>query len=278
MISYTAWQYLLIDIANQFGLDKLLFEERIQWATDNLHQLEALADQAETKPLYISAMLAIRKAQKGIPTGHMVGLDACCSGIQVMSALTGCVEGSRSTGMVDPNRRADAYTDTTKVMNLLMSEYGVDNFKAAQLYEAYYIDLCKKIEETGGVKVSRKDAKDALMTSFYGSKAKPKEIFGEDTPELNAFYQAAMVIAPGAWELLQDLLASWQPYALSHSWKLPDGFDVRVKVMKKQELRIEVDELDHASFTYEFYENEGSKKGLSNVANVTHSEIYGMNA
>lgn len=80
-----------------------------------------------------------------------------------------------------------------------------------------------------------------------------------------------MVIAPGAWELLQDLLASWQPYALAHNWQLPDGYQARVKVMQKQEVRIEVDELDHATFSYEFYENQGSKSGLSNVANVTHS-------
>ena len=54
--------------------------------------------------------------------------------------------------------------------------------------------------------VSRSDAKDALMTSFYGSKLKPKEIFGEGTPELDAFYVAAFAIAPGAWNLLQELL------------------------------------------------------------------------
>lgn len=78
-------------------------------------------------------------------------------------------------------------------------------------------------------------------------------------------------MAPGAYELLQELLDTWQPYALVHSWKLPDGFDARVKVMKKEECRIEVDELDHASFTYEYYVNQGSKKGLSNVANVVHS-------
>lgn len=107
--------------------------------------------------------------------------------------------------------------------------------------------------------------------AFYGSKKTPKDLFGEDTPELSAFYQAAQVIAPGAWELLQDLLASWQPYTLEHSWKMPDGYDVRIKVMTKKEARIEVDELDHASFTYEFYENQGQKKGLSNAANVTHS-------
>ena len=244
MKTFTGWQYLLIDLANHFGHDKLLFEERIQWATDNLHQLESLADQADVKPLYLKAVMAIRKAQQGIPTGHLVGLDACCSGVQVMSALTGCVAGADSTGMIDPNVRADAYSKTTAVMTDILG---------------------------GQVDVSRKDAKQALMTSFYGSKKTPKMIFGEKTKELDAFYEAATIVAPGAWELLQVLLASWQPYALEHTWKLPDGFDSKVKVMQKKEVRIEVDELDHASFSYEFYENQGSKSGLSNVANLTHS-------
>ena len=244
MKQYSGWEWLLIDACNNWGGDKLLFEERIQWATDNLSNLEAFADQAETKPLYIKAVMAIRKAQQGKPTGHLVAVDGVCSGVQVMSALTGCISGADATGLVDPNRRADAYTQTTAVMNDILG---------------------------GGLKVSRKDAKDSLMTSFYGSKAKPKEIFGEDTPELNAFYEAAQQVAPGAWELLQDLLASWQPYALMHSWKMPDGFDARIKVMDKVEARVEVDELDHCTFTYEFYENKGSKKGLSNAANVVHS-------
>lgn len=244
MKNYSGWQWLLIDVANQFGLDKLIFEERIKWAEDNLANLEALADQADVKPLYIKAVMAIRKAQQGLPTGHMVGVDACCSGIQVMSALTGCTSGATATGLVDPEVRADAYTSVTNEMSRVLG---------------------------GAVAVSRADAKRAVMTSFYGSKAEPKALFGEDTPELSAFYQAAHNVAPGAWELLQDLLASWQPYALSHSWKLPDGFDARIKVMTKREVRIEVDELDHSTFTYEFFENQGSRTGLSNVANLTHS-------
>ena len=80
MIQYTAWEYLCIDAANSYGLDKKLFEERIEWAQTNIDQLEALADQAETKPLYLKAVMAIRKVQQGKPTGHMVGLDASCSG------------------------------------------------------------------------------------------------------------------------------------------------------------------------------------------------------
>lgn len=244
MQTFTGYQYLLIDIANQYGHDKMLFEERIQWATDHLQELETLSDKAECQPLYKKAVMALRKAQKGIPTGHLVGFDAVCSGIQIMSALTGCVAGATATGLVDPNVRADAYSAVTKAMQTILGPQFT---------------------------VSRKNAKDALMTSFYGSKATPKRIFGEDTPELDAFYEAANLVAPGAWELLQDLLGSWQPYALVHQWKLPDGFDARVKVMQKKEARIEVDELDHATFTYEFYENEGTRTGLSNVANVIHS-------
>ena len=241
---FTGWQYLLIDAANQYGLDKLLFNERIEWAEYNLLNLESLAQEAEKKPLYLKAVQAIRAAQAGKPLGHLVGFDSVCSGIQIMSAITGCVAGSTATGLVNPHVRADAYTQITEVMNNILGNT---------------------------LNISRKDAKAATMTSFYGSKATPKVIFGEDTPELAAFYKAAMIVAPGAWELLQDLLASWQPYALEHSWKLPDGYDARVKVMEKMESRIEVDELDHATFTYEYKENKGSKKGLSNVANVVHS-------
>lgn len=244
MDKFTGWQYLLIDAANQFGLDKLLFEERIQWAESNLLNLESLAQDAETKPLYIKAVQAIRAAQAGKPSGHLVGFDAVCSGIQIMSVITGCIDGARATGLVDPNVRADAYSLTTNEMNKILG---------------------------GQLEISRADAKKCLMTSFYGSKATPKAIFGEETPELSAFYQAAQIVAPGPWELLQDLLASWQPYALEHSWKLPDGYDAKIKVMNKVEARIEVDELDHATFTYEFHENIGSKKGLSNAANVVHS-------
>ena len=244
MTFYTGWQYLLIDAATHYGLDKLTFEERIKWTEDNLYQLQALADQAESKPLYLKAVMALAKAQAGYPTGHMVGVDGCCSGIQVMSVLTGCEAGARATGLVDPNVRADAYSACTVAMNEVLG---------------------------GGLVVSRADAKSALMTSFYGSKAQPKIIFGEETKELAAFYEAAKAIAPGAWELLQDLLASWQPYALSHEWVLPDGFDARIKVMQKKEIRLQVDELDRASFTYEYYDNQGTKAGLSNAANLTHS-------
>ena len=244
---FTGYEYLLIDAANQHGEDKLLFSQRIQWAEDNMAHLEAMTDTADEPELFQKSVSAIRKAQNGLPTGHRVGLDATCSGIQDMSALPGCEAGCNATGLVDPNRRADAYADVTTGMNQILAKEGLS------------------------VSIPRSDAKQAVMTSFYGSRKEPKSLFGEDTPELAAFYQAIQEAAPGAFELLQDLLGTWQPFTLMHRWILPDGFVARVKVHQKVEKRLEIDELDHATFTYEWFENEGQESGLSNVANVVHS-------
>lgn len=141
MKRFSGYEYLLIDIANQYGLDKLLFEERIKWSQDHLGELESLADKAECQPLYMKAVMALRKAEEGIPTGHLIGVDACCSGIQIMSVLSGCISGATATGLVNPNVRADAYASVTEVMNSILVSNG-----------------------SNAVNVTRKQAKDALMT------------------------------------------------------------------------------------------------------------------
>lgn len=249
MKTFTGFEYLLIDAANQYGLDKEAFEDRIQWARDNLDTLESFANEIGPKerPLFLKACMAIRKAQKGVPTGHLVGFDAVCSGLQIMSAITGCAKGAAITGMIDPDKRMDAYTEVTAEINHILKDEGLS------------------------VIISRPDAKDSVMTSLYGSKKNPKIHFGDDTPELKAFYQAMCNKAPGAWELLHDLLESWQPYALQHAWKMPDGYDVRNLVREKVEDTLEIDELDHARISYVYKVNRGMKRYVSNAANVVHS-------
>lgn len=249
MKAYSAWEYLCIDVANNHfsGLDKKTFETRIDWVQSHISTLEDEAHGEETwkeRPLYIKAVSALRKAQRGEPTGHLVGFDAVCSGMQIMSALTGCRNGARATGLVDQDRRADAYTDCTNLMSQILG---------------------KTI--TG----ARKKVKAAVMTSLYGSKAEPKKEFGEGTDELNAFYEAMMQLCPGPVKLLDSLLKSWNAYSLTHHWQLPDGYDAVVKVMEPNETRIEVEELDRMSFTYMFFENKGKKRDVKNAANVIHS-------
>ena len=246
MKEYLPLDYLCIDIANHFGLDKLLFEDRIKWVKDNYAQLEELADKADVKPLYLKAVHELRNVVAGKPTGHIVQLDATCSGIQLLSAMAGCVRGADATGLVS-HKRADAYTDVTREMNKILQLRGMS-----------------------AIVVPRKDVKRAMMTSVYGSTAVPKEVFGEGDL-LDVFYAAVAVVAPAAFELMTALLHTWQPYALQHSWVMPDNHHVMIKVLEQKETRIEVDELNHATFTTYVTINQGTEKGVANVANVTHS-------
>jgi len=243
MKTFKGVEYLKIDIANQYGLDKQPYADRIAWVDEHEEYLEELVGAANKPFQYLAAVMAFRDAQQGIPTGHLVGFDACASGLQIMAALTGCKTTAENTGLTG-NKRADVYGRTTEVMSQLLGS---------------------------SVEIDRKDVKKASMRHFYGSKRWPKIIFGEGTDEFNAFYAANLIVAPGASELMDVLLASWQPYAMSHDWTMPDGFEVHVKVMVPVDTKIEVDELDHASFTYRHEVNAGTEKGLSIAANCIHS-------
>lgn len=77
---FTPFEYLLIDIANHQGLDKELFDDRIEWVKSNIHNLEAFVKDAADPAQYVKAVLALRQAQAGKPIGHMISLDAVCSG------------------------------------------------------------------------------------------------------------------------------------------------------------------------------------------------------
>ena len=243
MIKYTSKEYIKIDIANQFGLDKLLFENRIHWVNKHKGGLLKLVEEAENKPRYLAAVYALNKANENMPIGHLVGLDMSASGIGIMSACMNDPVGAENVGIIG-SKPKDIYTHATEVMNELL-------------------DL--------KMKLPRKDIKRALMTSFYGSVNRPKELFNNDPKKLTAFYETQEIIAPGAVKLKDILLDAWIPNALEHSWTMPDGFEVKIPVLQKVEKQIEVDELEHAKIKMIYEDNIGSERGLSILANSVHS-------
>jgi hypothetical protein len=240
---YTGIEYMAIDIANDFGLDKLEFEDRISWVKSNQEVLESLADKAEDKPLYMKSVNHFRKALKGLPTGHTVALDSCASGLQLMSVLTGCESGAYMTGLIDPNKRMDAYTLVTSHMNELLDE---------------------------DIEVPRADAKAALMTSLYGSTAKPKQIFGKDTPAYRAFYDVLSTKCKGAYALLRILLNAWDSSKEYNHWVLPDGFNAYIPVMEAITDRVKIEELNY-TMSVQTWVNKPIEFGLSLPANCVHS-------
>ena len=242
MQRFTGLEYLKIDIANQYGLDKSIWEHRIRWVDNNITQLEQYTNMADKPILYIKAVQALRDTEAGIPTGFIMGLDSTASGLQIMAVATGCHTTAANVNLVNTGQREDIYEKVSNTMNQLP-----------------------------GVAVTRNIIKKPLMTTFYGSKAKPKQIFGEDTRELRAFYTTLMTELPGAFQLLGDIQTFWNPMALEHKWSLPDGHVVHAKVLVSVDKKIEVDELDHATFTFRTTANQPSEFGLSLAANIIHS-------
>lgn len=241
MQQFTGLEYIKIDLANQFGLANEVWDDRIKWTDTAIAQnkLMSYAADAEESLLYIKSVRAYNDAMAGNATGFIMGLDATASGLQVMAALSGCVKTATNVNLIGTARRENIYRKVADTMNIP----GID----------------------------MKIVKKPVMTTFYGSLAQPKAVFGEGTPALDTFYQTLYQELPGAMNVMAAMQEGWQSSGLRHQWTLPDGHTASIKVMVALDKKIEIDELDHATFTHRAYVNMAEENGISLAANITHS-------
>lgn len=240
MQKFTGIDYLKIDIANKFGLDKQDWDVRLDWFNENQEKLLSLVPKAKEPALFYAGVQAWNQANQGLPIGYPISLDACSSGLQLLACLTGDDKAAKLCGVIDTGHREDAYS-------------------------TIYNEMVDTISEKA--KIDREDCKDAILTSLYGSTAVPKQVFGEGKL-LQAFLDTMNNLAPAAWTLNQVFLDIWDSTVLSHDWILPDNFHVHVNVMGTVKEKV--------NFFNKPYEvvtkvNMPKEKGRSLGANVTHS-------
>ena len=237
---FTGLDYLKIDIANAFGLDKEAWDYRLNWVNHLLGYLEDYTDSATEPMLYLKAVQALRKTEAGLPSGHAMMLDATASGLQIMAALSGCKRTAAHVNMLNTGQREDVYTHIVNEMNfnLPLHEY-----------------------------VVRNDVKKPSMTHFYNKRSQDTLT---DTQQ-NGFYNAMSDSFTGAQAVMDLINQYWDKYSLQHKWTLPDGHIACVKVTEMVNARIQVDELNDTTFTYRFEANKPSIKSSSLVPNVIHS-------
>ena len=240
MQKFTGMQYLAIDIANKFGLDKQDWDVRLDWFNQNQEKLLSLVPQAKEPALFYAGVQAWNQAQQGLPIGYPISLDACSSGLQLLACLTGDDKAAKLCGVIDTGHREDAYS-------------------------VIYNEMVNSIGESA--KISRDDCKDAIMTSLYGSTAVPKQVFGEGKL-LQVFVDTMSNVAPAAWALNQVFLDIWDSTVLSHDWILPDNFHVHVNVMGTVKEKVQFFNKPYEVVTKV---NMPKEKGRSLGANVTHS-------
>lgn len=245
MQTFTGKQYLMIDIANNFGLDKENWDVRLKWFEDNQHQLAQLVQQADEPALFFAGYRAYDNMIQGKPSGYPISLDATSSGLQILACLTGDRKAALMCNVVDNGKREDAYTVVfNQMVHHLVNELGL---------------------QAGGIK--RDDCKQAIMTSLYSSVAVPKQVFGEGV-QLTVFYETMADMAPAVWELNTAFLNMWRPDVLEHTWVLPDNFHVKVKVMDSIKETVHFQNRPYETY---YKVNQPMEQGRSIGANVVHS-------
>lgn len=242
---FTPKQYLMIDVANGFGLDKKNWDVRLDWFAQHEPMLESMQHMAKEPAQFFASVQAYRDMQQGKPIGHLISLDATASGMQILSCLAGCPQSALQCNVLDSGKRENAYAN---------------NFE----------ELAKLVEAHGGTRgmVDPDDAKQALMTALYSSKAVPRDIYGEGSPMLAAFYKVVQEQIPGAWALNEAMLGTWQPDALSHDWVLPDNYHVHIKTVKTCKTKVNFLNTQREVF---FRVNAPVEGGRGNGAHMAHS-------
>lgn len=244
---FTGIEYLMIDVANNFGpdLDKKDWDVRLAWFKDNEHHLESLIKKAEEPALYYAGVKTYRKAMLGEEVQYPISLDATASGMQIMACMTGDRKAAMICNVLDAGRRVDSYWEI-------------------------YDSMLKALNGVATVKA--KAVKNAVLTSLYGSQAVPRETFGADSVELEQFYATMAKEAPAVWELNNFYLDIWDPEAYSYEWVLPDNFHVVNKVMAPTSKEVT---FMGKKYVVNYEVNQPTETGRSLGANSTHS-VDGM--
>lgn len=236
----TPAQWVLMDLASQYGMDKDTFKDRLKFGQELLPMIEggedmkAWIDKAKEPECFALRILTIKDIIAGDPVSHPVGLDAASSGPQLLSVMTRCYEGMMNTGAI---------------LN------GVP-----WLYNKIY----ELMDNVGDLTI--KQVKKATVPYVYGSEDIPNSVFGDDALAFTLAYATAV---PGAARIREILLCAWNSEAKAHEWELPDGHIAYVPVIATHEYS--KCPYDEGHYKYIWRTNQPVQRGMSLVANVTHS-------
>ena len=257
MQEYTGRQWLLINLATHFGkvdgkdLDKQIFEDRLAWGRDTLADLmnhttdfdtyvahvKTYVAEADEPEEFSACAIAIWDVLNDRSSNYVVGLDACNSGAQIMSAMGRCIIGMKNTGLINTGIRPDLYQVIT------------DNIQ--------------------GFFAERKIIKKGTVPHLYGSYAKPVEVFGEEN--YDAFIESCIKTMPMVEFIKDKLINAWNSKADAHTIFMPDAGVAHMKVIDTVEY---TGRFKGFNYTFHVQENKAKKFGEEGTtslgANIIH--------
>ena len=124
MQTFSGKEYLMMDVAGNFGLDNKEWDVRLAWFEDHKDCLWDMQKQAKEPALYFAAVQAWEDTLAGKSSGYPISLDATCSGLQILSVLTGDRSAASLCNVVSTGKREDAYTTIYEYMVDELGEQG----------------------------------------------------------------------------------------------------------------------------------------------------------
>jgi DNA-directed RNA polymerase len=252
--------FLAVHIANLFGVDKVPFDERVQWVEENN---DAIMDSAmnplEGRRFWTTAdspwqalaacMEWMGYAMEGDAYQSRIPIawDGSCNGLQNFSAMLRDEIGGRATNLMPSDRPADIYTDVAKIVSAKVAVEAAGGDATAALWVG---------------NVNRKGVKRAVMTTPYGvtkigmrdqlieaiKKGDVKvvgdvfELSNFIAPLLSAAIDETVVAAREAMDWLKVVARTVAANDLPVRWVTPAGFPVlqeyRSSILKRVDTHV----------------------------------------
>lgn len=244
--NFTGAQWCLIDLASQYGMAKEHYDVRLKWGQELLpmfrtewdefvEAIKPFVETADEPELFSASAINVWRVCHGKLSRYAIGQDAVASGPQILSCISRCEIGMKTTGLINGEEVPDLYTGITKAL---------------------------------GSDESRSQVKKATVPHVYASIKAPMAVYGERYPE---FVEAYTAVLPMAEAIKNRLVAAWNPRALFHSWEAPDGFEAVVPVIGQKSIE---GKFRGFKYTYIYKAIMAKSKGLgvrSLAANFTHT-------
>ena len=243
--------WLAFHVANTYGKDKETMENRVKWTRDNLDLVSAIAqdplatvniwgheDVAEPWCFlaacieYHACVIAKTKETSGLP----VGIDATCSGLQHLAAMTLCGSTAQMVNVVPTPHPSDCYREVAEVSKKYLDK---------KYHSWMNRKVTKRTVMTTPYGVTGNSARGYIREQLVkdGHKEDLKESGVTSTIVKAIFQKAIPEVIPGPVQVMAWLKRSagviLDSGAKSIHWTTPSGFEVIQDLQVAQTLRIQ---------------------------------------
>ena len=236
--------WLAIHGANSFGVDKVSFEDRIQWVQDNEGMILSVAQHplddtrwmdADAPFTFLAFCIEWAKLDRWVSNDHAqedflstlaVAFDGACNGLQNFSAMLRDPVGGAATGLIPSDKPSDIYSQVAAVAQKIIDKDAAGGHEVAQRWVGKMSrKLAKRNTMTVPYGVTRRGMRDQLFSELKDIEGAHRSQDAEYLAACN--YEAigeVVVAARRAMDWLKEAAKVAASNKLPVRWTTPAGF------------------------------------------------------